>query len=144
MSKIKDPEVEKYTRDMKEDEMFSDSADIIRHTTKIHTKDTDMTEDYVLFRCPDEKTEKFLAKQHLIADRVRDYIEDAQVAKDTSRSIRRECHSIAILKRNQPTNWLLSKLFDKRIEETELQETQGIGGKVMNTIFGKKQKKGFE
>lgn len=122
---------------------FVDNADIIRHTTKVHSKDTTMSEDYIQTRWTDKPKEaNFVQKAHLISDRITDFICDKEAGLESSKAVRREANNKAILFRNDPNNWLLRKVFGKTqiddLDKENDEEQKGFVGKAMDGILGKK------
>lgn len=127
-------------------EEFVDSADIVRHTVKIHTKTSTMSEDYVLTRWTDKPKEaKFVRKAHQISDRIMDFIKDKEVATLSSRAVRRDANNLAIMGRNDNNNWLLRKVFGRtQLDDLDKEDIETKDGIVENTkgfLFGKKEKR---
>lgn len=134
-------------------------ADIIRHGTQIHKKEVQeqLSDDAILF-LPDPLMFEYIRKQIRIANSVYEslnvesfridsatqkrvktppYVKElAKKAKDT---IMNDIHTIMILKRNDPNNWMLRTLMERSLREQGEEEERGQGRKLLERLTGKRE-----
>lgn len=107
--KLKKPEVEEtFVGD--DEGVFSDRLDLLKHALEIHHKESNLPNDYVLFRSDDDD-KKFFREMHRIAFATREFIADKEQANKIANLLVTETVIVAAMKRNDYENAILSGLF---------------------------------
>lgn len=117
MVKDKTPEIE----DLEEEDLKSGmetNLDIIKHGLDVHSKESNISKDYILFKS-NEKDREFIRNMFKLAFLLRMYILDKEVAKEVYNLIISETIIIAVLKRNEYENPILSALFANAKEKED-------------------------
>lgn len=123
---------------------FSDEYDIVKNITDIHSGETGITTDMVLFNSKEEETRKFIIEQYKIARRFRELIKDKEVAEQVYKNLMSEINIIAVLNRNDDKNFIVSQLLKRGQEPTaEKQQDEERKG-ILDRLLRREKEKDTE